>query len=138
MKLIISFLLLSVAASAALPSAVVLPLAEINSRQSAWVKANPSGSVYNMTSRADCGAGQSMRPLLQPCDRMLYEAYVGQKVKGSVVFVNVAWCKIPVTHLAYDETATHVFLTGINNRKSDGWIPKTQVKAVLVGVLIPE
>jgi len=136
MKSII-YLLLALSASA-LPQAVVLPLPEIQARAQTWLRANPSGVVKGMTTQKEFGAGQSMRPLLQPCDRMFYEAYVGQKVKGEVVLVSVSWCKIPVTHLAYDETKTHIFLTGINNRKSDGWIPKTALRGVLVGVLRPE
>lgn len=136
------FLLLLVSANA-LPSALVLPASEISAREGAWLRANPSGFVSKMTDRKDCGAGQSMKPLLQPADHMAFEAYVGQKLKGSVVSINVPWCKLPVAHLVYDETATHVFLTGLNNSRSDGWQPKyangkCQVNGVLVGILRKE
>lgn len=136
MKSLIYLVLLATAS--ALPSAVVLPSAEIDARAAVWMRANPSAIYLVMTSRPDCGSGASMRPMLQPKDRLFYEAYVGQKLKGQVALVNVAWCKIPISHLVYDETATHVFLTGIANRKSDGWVPKSQVCGVLVGVLRPE
>jgi len=136
MKTLIFLVLLATAS--ALPSALKLPVPEITERESVWLRANPSGFVSKMTSRADCGAGQSMRPAIEPKDFMAFEAYMGQKLEGNAVLVNVSWCKIPVVHLAYDETKTHVFLTGINNRKSDGWIPKTAIAGVLVGVLRPE
>ena len=140
MKPIIAFLLLAVAvtSSAAIPSAVVLPQAEIWQRQIAWSRANPSGKVLTMTSLPEYGSGNSMRPALQPKDWMFYEAYVGQKLKKQAVLVSLSHCKIPITHFVYDETKTHIYLTGINNRRSDGWIPKTKVMGVLVGVLRPE
>ena len=137
MKLLICFLCL-IGSALALPSAVVLPLNEVDARASLWMRANPAGFALSMTSRADCGSGNSMRPMLQPKDRMFFEANVGQKMKGEVVLVQVAYCKLPISHLAYDENKTHVFLTGINNRKSDGWVPKSQVVGVLVGILRPE
>ena len=138
MKSIIAFLLLAVVSSAAIPSAVVLPVSEIGERQVAWLRANPSGKVLTMTSLPEYGSGNSMRPAIQPKDRMFFESYVGQKLSKQAVLVSLAHCKIPVTHWVYDETDTHIFLTGINNRRSDGWIPKAQVKGVLVGVLRPE
>lgn len=143
MKSLLLFLLVA-SASAALPSAVVLPASEISAREGAWLRANPSGYAGSMTDRPDCGSGNSMRPMLQPHDRMLFEAYVGQKLKGSVASVSVPWCKLPVAHLVYDENKTHVFLTGINNRRSDGWQPKYDangkclVNGVLVGILRKE
>lgn len=140
----ILFLFLIASASAALPPAIVLPAGEIYARESAWVKANPSGFALAMTTRADCGAGNSMRPMMKPNDRLYFEAYAGQKLKGSVALVSVPYCKLPIAHLVYDETETHVFLTGINNSRSDGWQPKfgadgkPLVLGVLVGIIRPE
>jgi len=137
MKLLICFLCL-IGSALALPSAVVLSSAEIDSRSALWLHANPTGWKMNMTSRPDCGSGNSMRPMLQPNDRMFFEPFIGQKLKGCVVLVKVSYCKLLVSHLAYDENKTHIFMTGINNRYSDGWVNKSQVIGVLVGILRPE
>ena len=142
----ILFLVLLATASAH-PSAVVLPALEIQEREAAWLRANPSGWANDIH-------GKSMLPYIKDGDRVIYEAYIGQKLKGQWGSITQTYTKIingkkvqvtrRLTHLIYDENATHVFMTGLNNSRSDGWLPKYDkngkclVNGVLVGILRKE
>ena len=93
-----------------------------------WRVTLPSG-------RAGPVIGASMLPLIHNGDWALQEAYVGQPLEHEVVRAIVTVKGDTLLHYVYDETRTHVFLTGINNRRSDGWIEKSKVTHVLVGIL---
>lgn len=76
-----------------------------------------------------------MLPVLRAGDTLLHEAVIGQRLKGEILLVNEGKGRERVEHYCYDENKTHVFLTGLNNRRSDGWYPKMCVMGVLVGVV---
>lgn len=144
----ILFLLIasSLWASYQIPEAIILPKEEAAKRVNAWQEANPKAAwaVSTMTTLPQFGSGLSMRPYIQAGDKLLWEPYTGQSLKGKVVNMLVEWCGIPVAHYCYDEHAKEIFTLGTANRHSDGWQPKfkpdgqPRVRGVLVAVIRPK
>lgn len=121
------FLLMLVCARAAHWTTTVAPQ-ERESMIQRWRATNPTGSVNSFS-------GRSMIPTLIPGDMLLQDAYVGQRCKKEILLADEGDGRRMTEHYCYDETDTHVFLTGLNNRRSDGWYSKDRVLAVLVGVI---
>lgn len=74
--------------------------------------------------------GVSMEPLLGAGDYVVSVPYVGQQLnRGDVATFlrNDGKC---IIHMVSDVRGDHVFFTGINNRRSDGWVHKSQILTV--------
>jgi len=78
--------------------------------------------------------GNSMRPYIEPGDLLLWEPRFG-KLKGRVLLISNGGDRLPTAHYCYDEDRTHVFMVGLNNRVSDGWIAKDRATHALVTVV---
>lgn len=76
-----------------------------------------------------------MAPLIDSRSIVLLESYTGQSIaKGD--WVRFDRGDAPnVLHRVEDVTETHVYLSGWNNRYSDGWFPKSAISYRLAGVL---
>lgn len=84
--------------------------------------------------------GVSMEPHLHTGDYLFCEPYVGQRLKGQVVIVSrvilvgglpTIWRRV---HAVQSETKDAIYLDGLNNRHSDGWVYKKDVLWVVVWV----
>lgn len=77
----------------------------------------------------------SMKPFFDEHSVLLFTKYTGQPlVNGSVVIFDRSDAPNAV-HVVADQTPTHVYMSGYNNRTSDGWYPKTRIKGIVVGQL---
>jgi hypothetical protein len=76
-----------------------------------------------------------MAPLMDSRSIVLFESYAGQtlRVGDWVVFDRGDFPN--VLHRIEDVTETHVFISGVNVPRSDGWFPKSRVKLRVAGVL---
>lgn len=72
-----------------------------------------------------CG---SMRPLLHGGEIAHVVAYTGQALVGRIVSNGRA------LHMVTAETKDAILTTGIANRRSDGWSPKSSIEYVVVYV----
>lgn len=78
----------------------------------------------------------SMKPILNGGEIMLVEKYVGQplRVGQMVVFYRDEGAPRCV-HQVVDLTAGAAYLSGVNNKHSDGWFSLSSVKFVVARVL---
>lgn len=118
-------------AASAAPWLRELPAHEANDLVVKWRALVPSGFVLRMS----LTEGDSMRPLIVPKDRMLWEPYVRQPLVGEIVSINRGKHHLPMAHKVIDETEHQVLTRGINNSRDDGWTSKAWVQGVLVGIV---
>ncbi len=102
---------------------------QVNGDAALWALTG-AGRAYGPVS-----ATSSMAPLIDSRSVVLLEPYSGQPIaKGD--WVRFDRGDVPnVLHRVEDVTATHVYLSGWNNRTSDGWFPKTAISYRLAGIL---
>lgn len=77
----------------------------------------------------------SMAPLLDSRSIALYEPYTGQPLYPGDAIVFDRGDSSNVLHRIDEVQGDYLRISGINNRRSDGWFHKSKVKLRLVGVL---
>lgn len=100
-----------------------------NARAEAFKKALLTGSRF-----ASVAPTGSMRPIIDEKTFVLEEPYKGQKLKPGdvVVFVPKDDPKKRVVHMvSVAEDEENYRTTGVNNRRSDAWINKSQIQSVV-------
>ena len=94
-----------------------------------WTSEKP-GRRYSVPS-----ATSSMAPRITSKCVVLLEPYTGTPLyRGDVVRFNRGDTD-NVLHEVMDATPTHVFISGINNSRSDGWFPRTTISMQMAGIL---
>ena len=78
----------------------------------------------------------SMRPWIRGGELVVLEPYGEQLLHPGMVLVFYRGADTPrCIHLVADVTDKAVYMTGINNRYSDGWIPKSKIHSILREVI---
>lgn len=95
-----------------------------------WALTGP-GRAYGEVS-----ATSSMVPLADSHSILLHEVYTpGMEIRVGDWVSFDRGDKDNVTHRVEDVTETHVYVSGVNNRHSDGWFPKTAIHTRVAGIL---
>ncbi len=76
----------------------------------------------------------SMVPMLDSNSIVLLVRYTGQPLRKGMVARFDRGDLPNVLHRIEDVNTTHVFISGLNVSRADGWIPKTEVSAILAGL----
>lgn len=85
------------------------------------------------TAGACCG---SMRPALYGGEILLIEIYTGQPLTaGKMAIFYRADGQVTTVHRVIEANGRAVYFSGDNNQYSDGWIPLSSVRAVVVRVV---
>ena len=77
----------------------------------------------------------SMSPVITERSVLLFVKYTGQKLRNGAVVVFDRTDAPNCVHVVCDQTATDVYMSGWNNRLSDGWFSKDKIKGIVVGQL---
>ena len=94
-----------------------------------WAARSP-GRRYSVPS-----ATSSMAPRITSKCVVLLEPYAGTPLyRGDVLRFNRGDTD-NVLHEVMDATPTHVFISGLNNSRSDGWFPRSTISMQLAGIL---
>lgn len=97
----------------------------------AWVARDPANRFA-----AAVAATHSMEPVINEHSIVLMVRYTGQPFADGAVLCYEYSEQLPfVLHVATNQTADSVFMSGYNNSRSDGWQKKSSIKGVLVGQL---
>lgn len=119
-----------------LPSFVPVPVSSLTAPQvyedaRAWVARDPANREW-----ATVTATGSMKPFIDEFSVVLLERTNAQtkfQIGEPVVFNRGDAPR--VLHVIADQTETHVYLSGFNNRQSDRWFPKSSISSRVVGQL---
>ena len=77
----------------------------------------------------------SMRPVLNGGEILLLEKYVGQPLRAGSMIVYYRADGVRIVHQVVEVRPGSVYVTGISNRNSDGWINLGQIDCVVARVI---